>query len=264
MGRHATARTLAVAERTLAALRILVEEPHGLTAKELAARLGVSLSTAYNIINTLRKVGYADIRERGIVLVGPELLRLVPLLQEWQALLESGSRNSEIERLAERVGEYTEARAYVGAWVHGDVEVVYIHGRRGVRELPGLRRGFRGAAHALALGKVLLAERRDQDLPTWLREKPLPRFTPFTITDPDVLRKEISTVAAEGIALDRQEYAVGACCIAVPVPESIDQPSQMALAISVPVRRFEAECHVLATALLAMRAAVSRPEVLTK
>jgi len=253
MGRHATRRTLVVAERTLAALRILVEEPHGLTPKELAGRLGISLSTAYNIINTLRKVGYADIRERGIVSIGPELVRLLPKLQEWQALLGSQASSKEIEELAKRVSALTEARAYVATWVHGDVEIIYIHGRRGVRELPGLCPGFRGAAHALALGKVLLAQLPEQDWPAYLHDKPLPRFTPFTHTDPQVLRHEIATVAAEGIALDRQEYTIGSCCIAVPVPQDSGHRSQIALAISVPAHRFEAERHVLTTALLAIR-----------
>ena len=222
-------RTLHVAERTLQAISMLVREPPGLTPKELAARLGVSLSTAYNIINTLRLAGFAEIRERGLVSVGPELLELVEYLREWRTLRDKPPP-SELEQVAERVGQLTEARAYVAAWDRGDVEVIYIHGRRGIRELPGLRRGFRGAAHALALGKALLAHMDEQYWQEYIEKVGLPSFTPNTISDPEAFIQHMQLTRARGYAIDNCENEEGIRCVAVPVR---DHTGQTVAAISV-------------------------------
>lgn len=242
-------RTLHVAERTLQAINILVREPPGLTPKELALRLGVSLSTAYNIINTLRLAGFAEIRERGLVSVGPELLELVEYLGEWHTLRDKPPP-SELEQMAECVGQLTGARTYVAAWDRGDVEVIYIHGRRGIRELPGLRCGFRGAAHALALGKALLAERPEDEWPDYVRAERLPQFTPFTLSSVADLRQQLCEVTRRGVAFDHEEYALGGACIAIPIRSRPVPPSSLALGISLPVDRFRTEQDVLISTLL--------------
>lgn len=249
MTRPVPLRTLKVAERTLQAISMLAHQPPGLTPKELAAGLGISLSTAYNIINTLRLTGFAEIRERGLVSVGPELLELVECLREWRSLSDEPPL-SELKQVAEHLGQLTEARTYVAAWDRGDVEVIYIHGRRGVRELPGLRRGFRGAAHALALGKALLAERPEDEWPDYVRAERLPQFTPFTLSSVSDLRQQLREVTRRGVAFDHEEYALGGACIAIPVRNRLVHPASLALAISLPVHRFRAEQDILVSTLL--------------
>lgn len=136
------------------------------------------------------------------------------------------------------------------------MEVIYVHGRRGVRELPGLRRGFRGAAHALALGKLLLVDRRLEEWPDYLQQERLPRFTPTTIESPYQLQDELREVRASGVAFDREEYALNSACIAVPLVRE-DGGVAVALGISVPVRRFAAGSELLVGLLRRVASAAS-------
>lgn len=70
--------------------------------------------------------------------------------------------------------------------------------------------------HAGATGKVLLAF-----APQALRERllsgTLRRFTPYTVTDPEVLRRQLSEICEEGYAFTREEVDPGACALGVPL-----------------------------------------------
>lgn len=239
-------QTMRVAQRVLEALRLIVAGPDGITPKELALQLGTSLSTAYHIIHALESAGFVTRRHRGVVSPGPTFYRLLETVQERQHLDVDA-----LVRLADRVSDATESRAYVAVWSDNDVEVVYIRGRRGHRELPGMARGFRGAAHALALGKVLLVGQPLEHWPAYLRARSLPAFTPYTVTEPAQLATELERVEMFGVAYDREEFALGSCCISVPVllQSGRETVAKAALAISVPPRRFAAE-HTELTAFL--------------
>lgn len=71
--------------------------------------------------------------------------------------------------------------------------------------------------HTSSMGKVLLAysdpEKRDQ----LVSHLDLPALTPNTMTNRDLLRKEIEEVERQGYALDREETLPGVFCLAVPV-----------------------------------------------
>ncbi len=43
------------------------------------------------------------------------------------------------------------------------------------------------------------------------------RFTPNTITDPELLEAELDRAAHKGIAIDNEEFVVGIVCVAAPV-----------------------------------------------
>lgn len=235
MSRSRPLRTLSTGERVLKALELVVQRHDTLTVKELAIELGVSLSTAYHLVHTLSTSGY-------VLLVRHRCLRPGPALYRLAACLPSPSARPEaLEPLIDEIGRITGCRAYLAAWHDRDVEVLYVHGRRGVRELPGLGRGFRGAAHALALGKVLLAGRAREDWPEYLHADSFPRRTPFTLTDPARLYHELETVRQHQIAYDREEFTLGACCLAVPLTPAAHEPARLAIGVSLPRRRFEAE-----------------------
>lgn len=120
-------------------------------------------------------------------------------------------------------------------------------GRRGSRELPNVSKGFRGAAHALALGKVYLSSLPRSQWPRYLRGStyPRPRYTPATITTPEALAQHMRTVRNTGLALDLQEFAAGSCCVAVPVCRGPDNDLVASVGLAVSARRFTVECDTL-------------------
>ena len=244
------ARTLTTGERVLQVLQLVVERQPGLSVKEVAAELGVSLSSAYHLVHTLTAAGYVILEPHCCLRPGPALYRLS------DQLLGSRLRPTELEPVASQISAMTGCRSYLAVWSDRDVEVIYVHGRRGVRELPGLRRGFRGAAHALALGKLLLVDRRLEEWPDYLQQERLPRFTPKTIESPYQLQDELREVRASGVAFDREEYALRSACIAVPLVRE-DGGVAVALGISVPVRRFAAESELLVGLLRRVASAAS-------
>src|SRR5699024_4141585 len=76
--------------------------------------------------------------------------------------------------------------------------------------------GFRDAAHATALGKAVLGAISEEARREYLSEHPLVALTPYTQTSATALLAEIEHTRQ--LAVDREEYAVGVVCAAVPVP----------------------------------------------
>jgi DNA-binding IclR family transcriptional regulator len=237
--RSADLKTLSTARRILETLELVSEHPRNVNAKVLSRHFGVSLSTAYHLIHTLEACGFVQAggRDHGLEL-GPKIPRL------YQKYLASGPPVSQLEPVVEEVSERTAARSYLAAWSNRDLEIVKIQGRRGVRELHGLAPGFRGAAHALALGKVFLAYLDPAEWPEYTSLPTLPRFTDRTIDDPQQLQRHLARVRESGVAFDLEEYAEGECCIAAPVFDS-QQRLVAALGIAVPTRRFRYEQQLL-------------------
>ncbi len=120
--------------------------------------------------------------------------------------------------------------------VRDGCDVVYaekIHGHGGV-DLPS-RIGGRLPLTCTGIGKALLAFALP-DVVDEVLGQPLRRLTPHSITDLDLLKDEVSRVQTAGVAYDREEAAVGGCCVAAPV--LVNGVAIAALSVSVPVAQF--------------------------
>ncbi|NLV17590.1 MAG: IclR family transcriptional regulator [Syntrophomonadaceae bacterium] len=98
------------------------------------------------------------------------------------------------------------------------------------------RVGNRGPAHCTGSGKVLLAHLPPDELTRYLAETRLERFTRDTITDPEMLGKELARVAREGYALDLGERDEEVRCVATPIMNHEGQ-AVAALSVSGPSMR---------------------------
>jgi len=82
----------------------------------------------------------------------------------------------------------------------------------------GVVEGFRGASHALALGKVLLAGMGSKYVGGYIEDHGgLEAFTPRTIVQPALLHTHLNKVRMVGLAIDFEEFAQNLCCVAAPV-----------------------------------------------
>lgn len=228
-------RTLSTAERVLQLLDLVAQEPGRLTPKQIAARLGVSLSTAYYLIHTLQKLDFVEEggRDPGLRL-GPKIAGL------YHRYVADNPLVDHLEPLLQELGERTEARAYLAVWNGRDIEIVDIRGRRGLRELPSISTGFRGAAHALALGKIFLVHLPFEEWPPYLQQPEFTRFTLRTTADPRLLAQQLAIVREQGIAFDIEEYTDGMSCVAAPVYDGAGQ-LVASVGISLPTRRLQIE-----------------------
>jgi IclR family acetate operon transcriptional repressor len=74
--------------------------------------------------------------------------------------------------------------------------------------------------HCAASGKLLLAFKPTAERNALIEAMPLQRFTDRTITNRQLLATELDRIAANGYAVDNEEYVVGVACVAVPVHEA--------------------------------------------
>ena len=101
---------------------------------------------------------------------------------------------------------------------NNQLRVVLERGLQGMPKLPGMNPEIADNAHALALGKVVLALGPTRGRRAATRSAGLKRFTAATITDPHaLLRGAARRSASRGVACEREEFERDFCCLAAPV-----------------------------------------------
>ncbi|TCJ20584.1 winged helix-turn-helix transcriptional regulator [Rubrobacter taiwanensis] len=224
------------ARRVFRALEI-ISEREGVTARQLAGELGVSLSNCYYILNVLLEGGYI---ERAGARRGYRLGPKIPLLYE-RAFPRADI--SGVELVVRELAERSMRHAYLGILADGAVTVAHLE--TPPRSPPvGIVQGFHGASHALALGKVLIAGAGREALTEYLAEYPLEAFTPRTIVEPKRLEEHLRRVREIGFATDIEEFSENLCCVAAPI-ELEDGSVAGAIGVSTSARRFVEEAGAL-------------------
>ena len=204
-----------------------------LTAKQLACEIGTSLSSCYYLLSILADEGYIEkVPHRGGYRIGPTI-----------SLLGKGSRSgfdSRIEPVVEELAQRTQRRAYAAVLSGGEMEVTQV--KAPPRSPPvGVVEGFRGASHALALGKVLLAGMGSKYVEGYVEDHGgLEAFTPRTIVQPVLLHTQLNKIRMVGLATDFEEFAQNLCCVAAPV-ESNRGKVEGAIGLSTTARRIHDE-----------------------
>lgn len=197
---------------TRRALRILDEVGRAgerITAKRLARDVGTSLSTCYQLLNILLEEGYL---EKGSRRGGYRLGPAVALLKEGESGTAASIAEPVIRELCRRAGR-TACFAVIS---DGDVTVTHVENP--VKRPPvGVARGLRGAGHALAVGKVLVAGTGIRGISDYLRTHELEAFTRQTITDAAHLHAHLKDVRRTKLATDLEEFAENLFDVAVPV-----------------------------------------------
>jgi DNA-binding IclR family transcriptional regulator len=103
-----------------------------------------------------------------------------------------------------------------------------------------LRAGSRVPVHCSASGKVMLAQMGPAQRRRLLAHAVLDKYTENTITDLELLERELLRVRKDGYALDDEEFLPGLVCIAVRVPRP-DGPSNLCIALQAPTMRLNAD-----------------------
>ncbi len=249
----ASSRSLSTARSVLRVLSLLVERPGGVRADEVAEVLGKSISTAYYLLTSLCEEGFAVHEAKGVY-------RPARGLEELTAVAEQeGADAAMSEGLTGTVDELflrTRKRSYLGVVRAGRIEITTFRGRQGVPRIPGLTNEIRDNAHALAMGKVVLARLDSTGMARYVA-RGLKSFTPHTITSPQELAAELERVRDDGFAVDREELAENFCCIAAPI---VDQRGRFvaALGLSVTATVFDAEVERLADAVMDVAAGAAQ------
>jgi DNA-binding IclR family transcriptional regulator len=196
-------------ERALAVLRVFESAHDDLGVSEIAQRTGLTVSTAHRLTRALCDAGLVaqDPRTERYQL-GPALVVLGRRAEE---RLGYTSALPALTALADRTGESVN----LGIRSSNEVLVVLdVASRQPLRfhQAPGSRVPI----HTSAMGKCLLAFSTGVDLA--VRSLPdLSPLTPRTITDRDLLRRQLEIVRDRGWALNNEERNPGVRAVARPV-----------------------------------------------
>jgi IclR family transcriptional regulator, acetate operon repressor len=198
-------------ERAVSVLRAVANRRHGATTSELVADSGLTRPTVARTLATLADAGLVARGQTGDRwLLGYELVRLARTADPDSHLLSLA--RAPMERLLGAAGE----SVLLAAPRDDSFEIlVQLDAPRLIGATNWVGRSF--PHHASAAGKLLLASLDEAELESWLARTALERFTPATISDPALLRKELQRVRKSGYAELVDELEVGLTSLAAPV-----------------------------------------------
>lgn len=197
--------------RAFAILEEVARHREGIGLAELSKRVGLHNSTTFHLAKTLVSLGYMrQERDSKRYRVGRPLFALaasaldeIEMVNLATPILEDLSRESgESGHFAVRMGDF--------------VVVIARTTGTGAFQLTD-RVGVVRPAHSTALGKIILASLRPDQLKRFLERVELKPSTRKSITDPTTLLREIAEIRRDAIAFDDGEFNAEVRCVAVPV-----------------------------------------------
>ena len=241
MPENSGVRGVKSASRTVALLELLAargDRPARLD--ELAEELGVPRSSMYQLLRTLIDCGWVRTDTTGSLYgIG------IRALHTGTSYLDSDphvrAARPYLDEASDALGETIHLARLDGP------NVVYLATRES-HEYPRTisRVGRRIPAHAGALGKALLAERPDDQLP--LPEGPLEPRTKNTHVERATLLTDLAGVRDRGYSIDREESVTGIAGFGFAL--RYDSPAVDAISCSVPVARLSEEHEARVVAVM--------------
>lgn len=201
---------IAVLSNALDVLEELARSPEPLGVSEIARRTGMTKSAAFRVLATLGSRGYVNKQpESSKYSIGSRVFMLADSARRYFDLVRLV--RPYLHRLNTKFGETVNLGVLEGSQVHY-VEIV--ESPKDLRM--AARPGSRDSLHSTALGKAMLAYLDDFAMQSLLDEN-LVRKTSKTITDPAILRHELSETRMRGYSLESGENEESACCIGAPL-----------------------------------------------
>lgn len=226
-------------QRAMRLLESVAEHEYGAPAKQLARETGLALPTAYHLLRTLVHEGYLR-RDKGLFFLGEAAERLGS----------SGAQQKRRSTIAAVLAEWRDsigAPVYYAAYREGEIEVMCVSdspGSPAVEEWAG----FRETGHAHAIGQCLLSQLDEDARRDHLDRYPVRSLTPYTVRDGQCLLRRLDRMRRMEPVTERQEYALGTVCAAVPITfgataatMAISLPAHQAVRLMPAAQRLQAE-----------------------
>ncbi|WP_435857561.1 IclR family transcriptional regulator [Streptomyces olindensis] len=195
-------------QRAMRLLETVAEHEYGAPAKQLARETGLALPTTYHLLRTLVHEGYLR-RDKGLFFLGDAAERLSS----------SGARQKRRSTVVDALAHWRDllgVPVYYAAYREGEIEVMCVSdtpGNPAVEEWAD----FRETGHAHAIGQCLLSQLDEDARRDHLDRYPVQPLTPYTVRDNHSLLRRLERVRRMEPVTERQEYALGAVCAAIPL-----------------------------------------------
>ncbi|WP_261991606.1 IclR family transcriptional regulator [Streptomyces sp. OR43] len=190
-------------QRALRLMEAAAEHPYGATAKQLARRAQLPLSTTYHLLRTLVHEGYLR-RDHGQYVPGDAPLgrAAVP--------------GSDPSQWLSKVALELDAAVYHALYLDGEVRLTHA--------VPGPSHAsveedvpFGASAHAHAIGQCLLSQLDGTSRRKHLDRHPPVPLTRNTMTEPETVLSRLARARRGEPVHESEEYATGTVCAALPI-----------------------------------------------
>lgn len=224
--------TIQVIERMFSLIDVLASREEAISLKDISQKTGLHPSTAHRILNDLATGRFVDRPEAGSYRLGMRLLELGNLVK--------GRLNVRDAALAPMRDLHKLIQQPVNLSMRQGDEIVYIE--RAYSERSGMQVvraiGGRAPLHLTSVGKLFLAADDPLRVRSYAARTGLSGQTRNSITQLQVLERELSRVNQSGFARDNEELELGVRCIAAGIYD--DQGKLLAgLSISAPADRLD-------------------------
>lgn len=204
-------------ERVLQLVETVAKSERPISAGDLADILDIPKPSVHRLIQQLQQTGFLQLDLQGKVICGQRTHQLA--LNLWQTSHYKMERQAVLQQLASVVGET------VGVAVLHELEVVYID--RVLSNWPlqiYLPEGTHVPIWASASGKLLLAQRPENQYRRIVEQLPLQALTKNTQTNPAQLIQTLEQAKTLQLGLDNEEFIPGMVACAVPIPNGDKEP----------------------------------------
>ncbi|MDH5750549.1 MAG: IclR family transcriptional regulator [Rhodospirillales bacterium] len=217
-----------VIARVARILRCLEGVSDGLSLGQIAERVELPRSTVQRIIATLDEEGFvASASPQGGVRLGPALMRMAAAARSDLV----GIVHPFVEALSRELDETVDLSVMSGANAVFVDQVVSANRR--LRAVSGVGAEF--PSFSCAPGKAMLAQLDADDARDIIIGKLKP-LTENTITDVNVLFKELEQIKREGVAYDREEHTDGISAVGAAISDAYGNLA--AISVPMPTQRF--------------------------
>jgi IclR family KDG regulon transcriptional repressor len=197
-------------DKCFAILELLSRSKVPMGISEISRELELNKSSVFNAVHTLRDLNILENQPDGKFVFGTRLYILGNMAGKRSELIQTA------HPYLQAINEKTKLSAFLG--LRSDHQAILIdkadsaYGLKVSSEI-----GMQMPVLAGAGIKAMLSLLPDEEIDDILARTELKRYTPYSITDKAVYKKEILEVRRQGIAYDKEEYIEGMVAFAVPI-----------------------------------------------
>ena len=203
-------RRVPAIDKCFAILELLAQSKTPMGISEISRNLDLNKSSVFNTVHTLRDLNVLENQPDGKFVFGTRLYILGNTAGKRSALIQTA------HPYLRAINERTKLSAFLG--LRSDRQAILIdkadlaYGVKVSSEI-----GMQMPVLAGAGIKAMLSQLSNEEIDEILARTELKRYTPYSITDKAVYKKEILEVRRQGIAYDKEEYIEGMVAFGIPV-----------------------------------------------
>jgi DNA-binding IclR family transcriptional regulator len=241
--------TPTAAGKVLAVLASFDRDRQSQSLSQIAQRTGLALSTAHRVVAELGEWGALERGEDGSWHVGLRLWEIASVCPRGQIL-----RDVALPFMQDL---YEATHENIQLAVREGTELVFVERIAGHRSVELLTMvGARFPLTATGMGRVLLAH-APAEIQDAVLDHPLQAWTPYTITDPSVLRTQLNGIRREQVVVSDRQLSERTLAVASPVRIGPAGPVHAALGVVVAADRTLEKVRALRRPVLAAAQGIS-------